>query len=84
MLYEDTELLIVAHQGTAYTATVLDSGTAQLAGWIGEVADTTRVTLDVALFGGLTDAEYDLPPLEATSRNGLPAVLYRLASLIFY
>lgn len=84
MLDEDTKLLIVAHQRATYLATFFDAGTAKLALRIGEVADTMRVALYVALLGGLPDAEDDLPPLEATSRNGLPAVLYRFASLIFY
>jgi len=85
MLDEHAELLVVAHQGAADAASVLDAGTAQLARRVGEVADALRVALDVALFGGLSDAEHGLPPpLEATSRNGRPSVLYRLASLIFY
>ena len=84
MLDEHAELLVVAHQGAADAASVLDAGSAQFALRIGEVADTPCVAFYVALFGGLSDAEHDLPPLEATSRNGLPAVLYRLASLIFY
>lgn len=84
MLDEDAELLIVAHQRSADAASVLDTGAAQLALRIGEVADTRRIALDIALFGGLSDAQYGLPPLVAISRNGRPAVLYRLASLIFY
>ena len=84
VLNKHAELLVVAHQRAADAASVLDAGTAKLALRIGEVADTLRVALDVASFGGLADAEHDLPPLEATSRNGRPSVLYRLASLIFY
>ena len=83
MLDEHAELLVVAHQGAADAASVLDAGAAQLAACVGEVADALRVAFYVALFGGLSDAEHDLPPLEATSRNGRPSVLYRLASLIF-
>ena len=74
MLDEHAELLVVAHQGAADAASVLDAGSAQLARRVGEVADALRVALDVALFGGLSDAEHDLPPLEATSRNGRPSL----------
>lgn len=84
MFDEDAELLIVAHQRSADAASVLDTGTAQFALRVGKVADTLRVALDIALFGGLSDSQYGLPPLVAISRNGRPAVLYRFASLIFY
>ena len=62
MLDEHAELLVVAHQGAADAASVLDAGSAQFARRVGEVADTLRVALDVALFGGLSDAEHGLPP----------------------
>ena len=62
MFDEDTELLIVAHQRSADAASVLDTGTAQFALRVGEVADTLRVALDIALFGGLSDAQYGLSP----------------------
>ena len=66
VLDEHAELLVVAHQGAADAASVLDTGPAQLARRVGEVADALRVALDVALFGGLSDAEHGLPP------HGLP------------
>ena len=84
MFDEDTELLVVAHQRAADPPPVFHPCTAQFARRVCEVADTLRIALDIALFGGLPDAQHGLPPLVAISRNGRPAVLYRLASLIFY
>lgn len=84
ILHENAELLVVAHQGATDAASVLDTGTAQFALRIGKVADALRIALYVALLGGLSDAQHDLPPLVEISRNGRPAVLYRFASLIFY
>ena len=83
MFHEHTELLVVAHKGAADFAAIFNTGTAQFAAGVGEVADSSSVALNVTLLGGLTDSEYDLPPLAAISRNGRPSVLYRLASLIF-
>ena len=78
VFHEHAELLVVAHQGAADAATVGDSRPACQALGVAYVEDTLRVALDVALFGGLTDAEHGLPPLEAIWRNG------RFCSLIFY
>ena len=82
---EHAELLVVAHQRAADPPPVFHPCTAQFARRICEVADALRIALDVAKLGGLPDAQHGLPPpLVAISRNGRPAVLYRLASLIFY
>ena len=82
---KDTKLLIVAHKGTANAASVFNTGAAQFAAGVGEVADSSCVALYVTLLGGLADSEHDLPPpLAASSRNGRLSMLYRLASLIFY
>ncbi len=78
-------MLIVTHKGAANAASVFNSGTAQFAAGVGEIAYASCVALYVTLLGGLADSEYDLPPpLAAISRNGRLSVLYRLASLIFY
>ena len=62
MFDEDTELLVVAHQRAADSPPVFHTGTAQFARRVGEVADTLRIALDIALFGGLPDAQHGLPP----------------------
>ena len=62
MLNEDTKLLIVAHKRAADAASILNTGTAQLAAGVGEVADSSCVALYVTLLGGLADSEHDLPP----------------------
>jgi len=62
ILHENAELLVVAHQGATDAASVLDTSTAQFALRIGKVADALRIALYVALLGGLSDAQHDLPP----------------------
>ena len=63
MFHEHTELLIVAHKSAADFAAIFNTGTAQFAAGIGEVAYASCVALYVTLLGGLADSEHDLPPL---------------------
>ena len=56
-----------------------DTGTAVHTLRIGKVAHAVGVAVDVALFGGLTDAEDAVPPLVTSWRNGLLSVGYFFA-----
>ena len=68
VFHEYAELLVVAHQRAADATSVFYASPAQLAQRISEVGHALRVALDVALFGGLTDAEDDLPPPRSALR----------------
>ena len=77
MFDEYAELLVVAHQRAADAASVGHSRPACQALGVADVEGTLRVALRIAPFGGLSDKEHDLPPLEAIWRNG------RFCSFIF-
>ena len=62
MLDEHTETGVARHDGAAGVTSVGDAGAAGLALGVFDVEHALRVALDVALFGGLADAEHDLPP----------------------
>ena len=59
---ENTKLLIVTHKGAADAASIFNTGAAQFAAGVGEVAHASCIALYVTLLGGLADSEHDLPP----------------------
>ena len=59
---EHTQTGIAGHNSTATVSSVGHSGAAGLALWIFYVKHSAGVALYVTLFGGLSDAEDNLPP----------------------
>ena len=74
VFYKNTKLLIVTHKGAANAASVLNTGTAQFAAGVGEVAYASCVALYVTLLGGLADSEHDLPRSDFKERASVSAI----------